>query len=106
MRLLRKRVIVTGELMDDAEIVGTSSAPMTRMSVAVRFTDAHGDVDHDYITVVAHGRRAGTDVCQWAEACLLAEIESAIPGDARSAAALLGVTEPTLRRRQAERRHF
>jgi diguanylate cyclase (GGDEF)-like protein len=52
------------------------------------------------------GRRGETDVCQWAEACLLAEIESALPGDARAAAALLGVTEPTLRRRQAERRHF
>jgi hypothetical protein len=52
------------------------------------------------------GRRSETDVCQWAEACLLAEIESAVPGDARTAAALLGVTEPTLRRRQAERRHF
>jgi hydrogenase-4 transcriptional activator len=52
------------------------------------------------------GRRGETDVCQWAEACLLAEIESAVPGDARTAAALLGVTEPTLRRRQGERRHF
>jgi len=52
------------------------------------------------------GRQGQTDVCQWAEACLLAEIESAVPGDARTAAALLGVTEPTLRRRQAERRHF
>jgi DNA-binding protein Fis len=53
-----------------------------------------------------NSRREGTDVCQWAEACLLAEIESAVPGDARTAAALLGVTEPTLRRRQVERRHF
>jgi DNA-binding NtrC family response regulator len=52
------------------------------------------------------GRRGKTDVCQWAEACLLAEIESAVPGDARTAAALLGVTEPTLRRRQAEKRHL
>jgi diguanylate cyclase (GGDEF)-like protein len=52
------------------------------------------------------GRRRETDVCRWAEACLLSEIESAVPGDAPTAAALLGVTEPTLRRRQAERRHF
>jgi transcriptional regulator with GAF, ATPase, and Fis domain len=52
------------------------------------------------------GRRGETDVCRWAEACLLSEIESAVPGDAPTAAALLGVTEPTLRRRQAERRHF
>jgi DNA-binding NtrC family response regulator len=49
-------------------------------------------------------RRGETDVCQWAEACLLAEIESAVAGNERVAAALLGVTEPTLRRRQAERR--
>jgi hypothetical protein len=52
-------------------------------------------------------RPADTDVCQWAEAGLLAEIESAVPGDARTAAALLGVTEPTLLRRRAElSRHF
>ena len=51
--------------------------------------------------------RTGTDVCEWAEACLLAEIESAVPGDARTAAALLGVTEPTLLRRKADLpRHF
>jgi transcriptional regulator with GAF, ATPase, and Fis domain len=47
-----------------------------------------------------------TDVCQWAEACLLAEIEAAVPRDASAAAALLGVTEPTMRRRRAESRHF
>jgi diguanylate cyclase (GGDEF)-like protein len=48
-------------------------------------------------------RRPSTDVCQWAETCLLEEIEEAAPGDARAAAALLGVTEPTLWRRKAER---
>ncbi len=46
-------------------------------------------------------RPAGTDVCEWAEACLLAEIDATAPGDARTAAALLGVTEPTLLRRKA-----
>jgi hypothetical protein len=52
-------------------------------------------------------RRGDADVCQWAETCLLEEIEAATPGDARAAAALLGVTEPTLWRRRAERsRHF
>jgi hypothetical protein len=44
---------------------------------------------------------AGADVCERAEACLLAEIEAAAPGDVRTAAALLGVTEPTLLRRKA-----
>ena len=51
-------------------------------------------------------RRGDADVCQWAEACLLAEIETAVPGDAPAAAALLGVTEPTMRRRKADPRHF
>jgi len=45
-------------------------------------------------------------VCQWAETCLLAEIEAALPGDAPAAAALLGVTEPTMKRRKADPRHF
>ena len=47
-------------------------------------------------------RQGQRDTCEWVEACLLAEIESAVPGDARTAAALLGVTEPTLMRRKAE----
>ncbi len=53
------------------------------------------------------GRRSQKDTCEWVEACLLAEVESAVPGDARTAAALLGVTEPTWMRRKAEcPRHF
>jgi transcriptional regulator with GAF, ATPase, and Fis domain len=48
-------------------------------------------------------RPGQADVCQWAEACLLSEIESLLPGNARAAAALVGVTEPTLLRRKAER---
>ena len=52
-------------------------------------------------------RPVDTDVCQWAEAGLLAEIEAAVPSDPRTAAALLGITEPTLLRRRAElSRHF
>jgi DNA-binding NtrC family response regulator len=47
-------------------------------------------------------RRDKIDVCQWAEACLLAEVEAAAPSDGRAAAALLGVTEPTLLRRKAQ----
>ena len=50
-------------------------------------------------------RPAGTDVCAWAEACLLAEIDATAPGDARTAATLLGVTEPTLLRRKAAIAH-
>jgi DNA-binding NtrC family response regulator len=44
------------------------------------------------------------DLCAWAEACLLAEIDSRSPGDVRTAAALVGVTEPTVLRRQARLR--
>ena len=52
-------------------------------------------------------RRDQGDLCEWVEACLLAEIESAAPGNARTAAALLGVTAPTWMRRKAEcPRHF
>jgi diguanylate cyclase (GGDEF)-like protein len=47
-------------------------------------------------------RPQDTDVCQWAETRLLSAIESAVAGDAGKAAALLGVTKPTLIRRRAE----
>jgi diguanylate cyclase (GGDEF)-like protein len=46
-------------------------------------------------------RRDGTDVCEFAETCLLEEVESAVPGDSRTAAALLGVTPATLYRRKS-----
>jgi hypothetical protein len=51
---------------------------------------------------VIEARRDRKDTCEWVEACLLAEVESAVPGDARTASLLLGVTEPTLMRRKAE----
>jgi DNA-binding NtrC family response regulator len=59
------------------------------------------------IEELIQGRRGQRDTCEWVEACLLAEIESAVKGDAWTAAALLGVTEPTWMRRKAEcPRHF
>jgi hypothetical protein len=45
-------------------------------------------------------RPAGADACERAESVLLAEIDTAAPGDSRIAAALLGVTPPTLFRRK------
>jgi diguanylate cyclase (GGDEF)-like protein len=51
---------------------------------------------------VIEARRDQKDTCEWVEACLLAEVESAAPGDARTASLLLGVTEPTLMRRKAD----
>ena len=61
--------------------------------------DAVLSVLEDFI----RARPEGGDACEIAEGELLAEIESAVPGQARKAAALLGVTEPTLLRRRAER---
>jgi diguanylate cyclase (GGDEF)-like protein len=55
---------------------------------------------------VIRSRPPDRDVCQWAEAMLLAEIDTALGGDARKAAVLLGVTEPTLLRRRAELRQI
>ncbi len=49
-------------------------------------------------------RPAGRNVCVWAEACLLGEIDAAAPGDVRTAAALVGVTEATVLRRTAKLR--
>jgi len=46
-------------------------------------------------------RSEGPDPFERAQACLLEEIEASTAGDTRAAAALLGVTEPTLLRRKA-----
>jgi len=51
---------------------------------------------------LVQARRDQKDTCEWVEACLLAEVESAAPGDARIGSSLLGVTEPTWMRRKAE----
>jgi DNA-binding NtrC family response regulator len=59
---------------------------------------AVSDVLEDFIK----SRSEGADVVQWAEDCLLTEAEFAAPGDTRKAAALLGVTQPTLLRRKAQ----
>jgi diguanylate cyclase (GGDEF)-like protein len=45
-------------------------------------------------------RTAGENACDRAESLLLAEIDTVVRGDARMAAALLGVTPPTLLRRR------
>jgi DNA-binding NtrC family response regulator len=65
--------------------------------------DAVTDVLEDFIRA---GRDGARDVCQQAEADLLTEIEAAVAGNARKAAALLGVTEPTLLRRRQPPRQF
>ncbi len=60
----------------------------------------------DLLERVIQAQPAGRNVCAWAEACLLAEIESAAPGDLRAAAAFAGVTETTILRRTAKSRRL
>jgi diguanylate cyclase (GGDEF)-like protein len=82
-----------------------SAAARLAAGLAVRST--HWPAVAGVLEDLIRARSEGSDVCQWAESCLLAEIELAAPGDARTAAALLGVTEPTLlRRRSQPDRHF
>ena len=68
--------------------------------LAVR--SAHWPVVLGSLEPFIRGRQRDTDVCGWAEACLIAEIERAVADDVRTAAALLGVTEVTFRRRETE----
>jgi hydrogenase-4 transcriptional activator len=55
---------------------------------------------------LVRSRPPGRDACVLAEELLLAEIEAAVPGDLRLAAALVGVAEATLLRRRALIRQF
>ena len=98
-----------------ADLLGLPETTYRRqLQSAVRHRSAGLAVRSEHWSAVAsalegfiRARRENSDVCQWAETCLLEEIESAASGDARTAAALLGVTEPTLWRRKAERtRHI
>jgi DNA-binding NtrC family response regulator len=47
--------------------------------------------------------RGESDVCDRAAVCLLSVVEGAVGGDTQTVAAFLGVTEPTVLRRQARR---
>ena len=76
-------------------------AAARRAAGALRRSTTWADVTsllEDFI----RARPRDTDVCQWAEAGLLDVIEAAVAGDIRKAAALLGVTQPTLLRRRAD----
>ena len=72
-----------------------------RLAAGLAVRSPHWPAVASVLEELIRARQSGTDVCQWGEACLLGEIESAAPGDPRTAAALLGVTEPTLLRRKA-----
>jgi len=77
-------------------------AAANRSATGVRSRSASWNDVTSVLEEFIRARRVDIDACQWAEACLLAEVELAVPGEARKAAALLGVTEPTLLRRKAE----
>ncbi len=77
-------------------------AAASRNATGLRVRSASWGAVTNVLDEFIRARRPDLDVCQWAEACLLAEVESAVPGDARRAAALLGITQPTLLRRKTE----
>jgi hypothetical protein len=77
-------------------------AATTRRAAGAAIRSATWEGVTSLLEDVIRARPRDTDACQWAEARLLAAIESLVPGDARKAAALLGVTKPTLLRRRAD----
>jgi hydrogenase-4 transcriptional activator len=81
----RRQLRAAGDRRDSGQAVRSPSWP------------AVAGVLEDFIK----SRPGNTDVCQWAEQCLLAEVDAAAAGG-REAAALLGVTEPTLLRRKTQ----
>ncbi len=80
-------------------------AAAARRAAGLAVRSPHWGAVTGLLEAFIRARPAGTDVCEWAEGCLLAEIDVTAPGDARTAATLLGVTEPTLLRRKAHWRH-
>jgi hydrogenase-4 transcriptional activator len=76
-------------------------AATTRRAAGLAVRSPSWNVVTSLLEAFIRSRPAGQDACEWAEGCLLAEIDARSPDDARTAAALLGVTEPTLLRRRA-----
>ena len=72
-----------------------------RRGAGLAVRSAHWGAVTSVLEAFIRARPDGADVCRWAQACLLAEVDASVPSDARAAAALLGVTEPTLLRRKA-----
>ena len=80
-------------------------AAAARRAAGLAVRSAHWTAVTSALEGFIRARPAGMDVCAWAEACLLAEIDATVPGDARTAGELLGVTEPTLLRHKAALAH-
>jgi len=76
-------------------------AAAARQAAGLAVRSPHWSAVSALLDAFIHSRPGGEDACHRAESCLLAEIEAKAPDDPRTAAALLGVTEPTLLRRQA-----
>jgi diguanylate cyclase (GGDEF)-like protein len=102
--------MATGGLRRGAALTGLADTTYRRLLKGAAAKRASGaslrSATWDRVTSVLEdfirARPRDTDVCQWAEAGLLSAIESAGAGEASKAAALLGVTKPTLIRRRAE----
>jgi diguanylate cyclase (GGDEF)-like protein len=98
-----------GTLRRGADLLGLPETTYRRqLRLAVRNREAGTAVRSPSWSAVAATLEAvikakpeNQDACAWAESCLLAEIDAAVPSDVCSAAALLGVTEPTLLRRRS-----
>jgi len=99
--------MATGGLRRGAALTGLADTTYRRLLKGAAARKASGTLlrsaTWDRVTSlledVIRARPRDTDVCQWAEARLLSAIESAVAGDSGKAAALLGVTKPTLIRR-------
>jgi hydrogenase-4 transcriptional activator len=104
--------IAGGKLRKGAELLGLAETTYRRqLQAASRQRDAALAVRSPSWPAVAsllegliRSQPTERDVCAWAEACLLTEIDSAMPGDVRTAAALVGVTETTVLRRTVKLR--
>jgi diguanylate cyclase (GGDEF)-like protein len=103
--------MATGGLRRGAALTGLADTTYRRLlkgagakrAAGASFRSATWDRVTALLEDFIRARPRDTDVCQWAEERLLSVIESAVAGDAGRAAALLGVTRPTLLRRRAER---
>ena len=97
---VRRGALLTG--LADTTYRRQLKGAVARRAAGVALRSATWDDVTSLLEDFIRARPRDTDVCQWAEARLLAVIESAVAGDIRKAAALLGVTQPTLLRRRAE----
>jgi diguanylate cyclase (GGDEF)-like protein len=101
--------MATGGLRRGAALTGLADTTYRRLlkaAAAKRAAGARRSATWDRVTSLLEdfirARPSDMDVCEWAEGRLLSVIDAVVAGDAGKAAALLGVTRPTLVRRRAE----